>query len=117
MSRALPERQQEIEALLRDLMKLRGRLEDLSAWAVNTRARLEQSPEEPPPRVGHSIHFLKDSTVCFAVTTLCLLQQVMEEVQVKQPEVDSVLERADRVLKEVPDTQTEKVRRSEKIRR
>ncbi|XP_004086056.1 dystrophin isoform X2 [Oryzias latipes] len=85
VSRALPERQQEIEALLRDLMKLRGRLEDLSAWAVNTRARLEQSPEEPPPRV-------------------------MEEVQVKQPEVDSVLERADRVLKEVPDTQTEKLK-------
>ncbi|KAF6730406.1 Dystrophin [Oryzias melastigma] len=85
VSRALPERQLEIEALLRELLKLRGSLDDLSGWASNTRARLEQSPEEPPPRV-------------------------MEEVQVRQPEVDSVLEKAERIFKEVPDAQTEKLK-------
>lgn len=52
MSRALPERQLEIEGLLRDLKNLQGELDDLSAWATNTRTRLEQSPEEPPPKAA-----------------------------------------------------------------
>lgn len=51
MSKALPERQLEIEGLLRELEQLQGQLDDLSAWASNTRAKLEQSPEEPPARV------------------------------------------------------------------
>uniref|UniRef100_A0A7N8X944 Dystrophin n=1 Tax=Mastacembelus armatus TaxID=205130 RepID=A0A7N8X944_9TELE len=52
VSRALPERQWEIEGLLRELQQLQGQLDDLSAWASSTRTKLEHSPEEPPPRVG-----------------------------------------------------------------
>lgn len=52
MSRALPEHQLEIEGLLRDLENLQGQLDDLSAWTTNTRTKLEQSPEEPPPKAG-----------------------------------------------------------------
>lgn len=53
MSRALPERQLEIEGLLRELESLQGQLDDLSAWASGTRAKLEQSPEEPPTKVAN----------------------------------------------------------------
>uniref|UniRef100_A0A671Z332 Dystrophin n=1 Tax=Sparus aurata TaxID=8175 RepID=A0A671Z332_SPAAU len=85
VSKALPERQLEIEGLLRELEQLQGQLDDLSAWASNTRAKLEQSPEEPP---------------------------LIEEVQVKQPEVEFVLERADHLYKDSPPNQTGKVRES-----
>uniref|UniRef100_M4A1S7 Dystrophin n=1 Tax=Xiphophorus maculatus TaxID=8083 RepID=M4A1S7_XIPMA len=51
VSRALPERQLEIEGLLKELLKLQGELDDLSGWASSTRAKLEQSTQEPPPRV------------------------------------------------------------------
>uniref|UniRef100_A0A7N6BWN2 Dystrophin n=1 Tax=Anabas testudineus TaxID=64144 RepID=A0A7N6BWN2_ANATE len=54
VSRALPERQLEIEGLLKELEKLHGQLDDLSIWASSTRSRLEHSPEEPAPRVGHT---------------------------------------------------------------
>ncbi|XP_070787037.1 dystrophin-like [Enoplosus armatus] len=84
-SRALPERQLEIEGLLRELEKLQGQLDDLSAWASGTRAQLEHSPEEPPPRL-------------------------IEEVQVKQPEVEFVLERADRLYKDSPPSLPDKVK-------
>ncbi|XP_038138063.1 dystrophin isoform X4 [Cyprinodon tularosa] len=77
VSKALPERQLEIEGLLKELLKVQGELEDLSAWASSTRAKLEQSPEEPPPRL-------------------------IEDVQLKKPEVEFVLERADRLYKETP---------------
>uniref|UniRef100_A0A671Z337 Dystrophin n=1 Tax=Sparus aurata TaxID=8175 RepID=A0A671Z337_SPAAU len=87
VSKALPERQLEIEGLLRELEQLQGQLDDLSAWASNTRAKLEQSPEEPPARL-------------------------IEEVQVKQPEVEFVLERADHLYKDSPPNQTGKVRES-----
>uniref|UniRef100_A0A673BKJ7 Dystrophin n=1 Tax=Sphaeramia orbicularis TaxID=375764 RepID=A0A673BKJ7_9TELE len=52
VSKALPERQLELEGLLKELEKLQGQMDDLSAWASSTRAKLEHSPEEPPPRVN-----------------------------------------------------------------
>ncbi|XP_026157166.1 dystrophin isoform X2 [Mastacembelus armatus] len=85
VSRALPERQWEIEGLLRELQQLQGQLDDLSAWASSTRTKLEHSPEEPPPRV-------------------------IEEVQVKQPEVESVLERAGQLYRAAPPSQSDKVK-------
>lgn len=54
MSKALPERQQEIESLLKELGKLQGQLDDLSVWASNTRTKLENTHEEPPAKVGHT---------------------------------------------------------------
>ncbi|CAN9498333.1 unnamed protein product [Ophioblennius macclurei] len=90
VSKALPERQLEIEGLLRELEKLQGQMGDLSAWASITRAKLEQSPEEPPPRLP-------------------------EEVQHKQPEVEFVLERASQLLKDAPANQPDKVK-YEKLR-
>ncbi|KAF3857322.1 hypothetical protein F7725_009181 [Dissostichus mawsoni] len=83
VSKALPERQLEIEALLRELEQLQGQLDGLSGWASITRAKLEQSPDEP---------------------------RLVEEVQVKQPEVEAVLERADQLFKENPPNQQDKVR-------
>ncbi|KAM6958012.1 dystrophin isoform 1-T1 [Tautogolabrus adspersus] len=85
VSRDLPERQLEIEGLLRELEKLQGQLDNLSGWAASTRAKLEQSPEEPPSRL-------------------------IEEVQVKQPEVEFVLERADQLFKDSPPSQPDKVK-------
>ncbi|XP_047211782.1 dystrophin isoform X4 [Girardinichthys multiradiatus] len=77
VSKALPERQLEIEGLLKELLKLQGQLEDLSAWASSTRTKLEQSPEEPPPNL-------------------------IEDVQLKKPEVEFALERANQLYKETP---------------
>ncbi|XP_054864358.1 dystrophin isoform X3 [Amphiprion ocellaris] len=77
VSKALPERQLEMERLLKELEKLQGQLGDLSAWASSTRAKLEQNPEHPPPRL-------------------------IEEVQVRHPEVESVLDRADQLFKDTP---------------
>nr|XP_046237962.1 dystrophin isoform X12 [Scatophagus argus] len=85
VSKALPERQLEIEGLLRELENLQGQLDDLSSWASNTRAKLEHSPEEPPPRL-------------------------IEEVQVKQPDVEFVLERANQLYKDSPPSQPNKVK-------
>ncbi|XP_039649481.1 dystrophin isoform X9 [Perca fluviatilis] len=85
VSKALPERQLEIEGLLRELEKFQGQLDVLSAWASSARAKLEHSPEEPPPRL-------------------------VEEVQVKQPEVELVLERADQLYKDSRPSQPDKVK-------
>ncbi|KAM9766235.1 dystrophin-like isoform 2-T2 [Menidia menidia] len=75
VAKALPERQREIEGLLRELEGLHLQLEDLSLWASNTRARLEKVPEEPPAKL-------------------------ITEVQVKQPEVEFVLERANQLQRD-----------------
>ncbi|XP_054915286.1 dystrophin isoform X6 [Poeciliopsis prolifica] len=91
VSRALPERQQEIEALLKDLLKLHGELDDLSGWASSTRAKLEQSPQEPPARL-------------------------IEDVQQKKPEVEFVLERASQMYKETPPGRLEKQGKHVKLR-
>ncbi|XP_069568938.1 dystrophin isoform X2 [Brachyistius frenatus] len=85
VSKALPERQLEIEALLNELERLQGQLDDLSAWAAGTRGKLERGAEEPAPRL-------------------------IEEVQVKQPEVEFVLERADQLFKDTPPGQPDKVK-------
>uniref|UniRef100_A0A3Q1JKZ4 Dystrophin n=1 Tax=Anabas testudineus TaxID=64144 RepID=A0A3Q1JKZ4_ANATE len=87
VSRALPERQLEIEGLLKELEKLHGQLDDLSIWASSTRSRLEHSPEEPAPRI-------------------------IEEVQVKQPEVESVLDRAGQLYRDSSPNQPDKVTKS-----
>ncbi|XP_037552527.1 dystrophin isoform X1 [Nematolebias whitei] len=85
VSKALPERQLEIEALLKELGNLQGQLDDLSAWASNTRAKLEQNPDEPPAKL-------------------------VEEVHVKQPEVEFVLERANQLFKDTPPGHVDKVK-------
>ncbi|XP_068164982.1 dystrophin isoform X2 [Antennarius striatus] len=85
VSKALPERQLEIESLLLELEGLQGQMDDLSAWASSTRAKLEQNPEETPPRL-------------------------IEEVQVKQPEVEFVLERAEHLFKDCPPNHKDKVK-------
>ncbi|XP_047432918.1 dystrophin isoform X3 [Mugil cephalus] len=85
VSRALPERQLEIEGLLKELEMLQGKVNDLSAWASSTRANLEHGPKEPPPRL-------------------------IEEVEAKRPEVESVLEQASQLYKETPPGQMDKVK-------
>ncbi|XP_034030182.1 dystrophin isoform X5 [Thalassophryne amazonica] len=85
VSKALPERHLEIEGFLKELEKLQGQLVDLAAWASTTRSRLEHSPEEVPPRLT-------------------------EEVQVKKPEVEYLLERCDQRYKDVPPSQPDKVK-------
>ncbi|XP_056157526.1 LOW QUALITY PROTEIN: dystrophin-like [Lampris incognitus] len=85
VSKNLPERQLEIEGLLRELEKLKDQLDGLSAWASRTRDKLEQSPVEVEPKL-------------------------IEEVQVKQPEVESALERANQLYKDNHPNQPEKVK-------
>lgn len=85
VSKALPERQLEIEGLLRELEKLQGQVDDLSAWASATRAKLEQGQDEPPPRL-------------------------IEEVQARQPEVEFVLERGEQLYKDNPPSQPDMVK-------
>ncbi|KAM6893218.1 dystrophin isoform 3-T3 [Lycodopsis pacificus] len=85
VSKALPERQLEIEGLLRELEKFQGQLDVLSGWASSTRDKLEHSPEEPPARL-------------------------IEEVQAKQPEVEFVLKRADQLYKDSPHSQPDKMK-------
>lgn len=58
VSKALPERQLEMEGLLRELESLQAQLDELSAWASSTRARLENSTEEPPTQVVESSRFV-----------------------------------------------------------
>ncbi|XP_013770092.1 dystrophin-like [Pundamilia nyererei] len=77
VSKALPERQLEIEGLLKEMEKCESHLDDLSVWASSTRAKLEHSPEGPSARL-------------------------INEVQVKQPEVECVLEKADQLYKDSP---------------
>ncbi|CAL8307771.1 unnamed protein product [Merluccius merluccius] len=85
VSRDLPERQLEMEGLLRDLERLQGQLAELSAWASNTCTCLEHSPED-------------------------LDRKLVEEVQAKEPEVESVLERANQLYKDNPPNQSETVK-------
>uniref|UniRef100_A0AAQ4PPR1 Dystrophin n=1 Tax=Gasterosteus aculeatus aculeatus TaxID=481459 RepID=A0AAQ4PPR1_GASAC len=56
VSEALPERQLELEALLRELEKLQAQLDALSAWAASCRERLQHGPEDPPARVRPRTH-------------------------------------------------------------
>ncbi|XP_030210304.1 dystrophin isoform X3 [Gadus morhua] len=83
VSRDLPEWQLEMEGLLRDLERLQGQLADLSAWAARARTRLESSPEELEPKL-------------------------VEEVQAKEPEVESLLDRANQLYKDNPPSQSDK---------
>ncbi|XP_075333549.1 dystrophin isoform X3 [Odontesthes bonariensis] len=78
VSKALPEHQLNIEGLLKELEKLQGQLNDLSVWASSTRAKLEHSAEEPPP-------------------------ELIEEIQAKRSEVESVLGRASQLHKDTGD--------------
>ncbi|MEQ2188262.1 hypothetical protein GOODEAATRI_013214, partial [Goodea atripinnis] len=121
VSKALPERQLEIEGLLKELLKLQGQLEDVSAWASSTRTKLEHSPEEPPPNVQQLLFFLLIFTINHIILTAkaCVLnlaetgyvplQQLIEDVQLKKPEVEFVLERANQLYKETPPGWLDKV--------
>ncbi|XP_041834285.1 dystrophin isoform X2 [Melanotaenia boesemani] len=77
VSKALPERQLELEGLLKELLKLQGQLDDLHIWASNTRTKLEHSPGEAP-------------------------SGLLEEVQAKRLEVELVLERASQLFTDIP---------------
>ncbi|XP_076017960.1 dystrophin isoform X2 [Genypterus blacodes] len=83
VSKALPERHLELEGLLRELERLQRQLDDLSAWASSTRAKLEQ--EEPQPKV-------------------------VKEVQLKEPEVEHALKRAHQLYKDNPPSHPDKVK-------
>ncbi|KAK7893275.1 hypothetical protein WMY93_022427 [Mugilogobius chulae] len=85
VSKALPERQLEIEGLLKELEKLQAQLDDLSAWASSTRGKLEQSQDEPPLKL-------------------------IEEVEARQPEVEFVLERGEQLYKDIPPSHADKVK-------
>ncbi|XP_029380106.1 dystrophin isoform X8 [Echeneis naucrates] len=85
VSKALPERQLEIEGLLKELEKLQGQVDDLSVWASSTRTKLEHGTKEPPPRL-------------------------IEEVQVRQPEVELVLDRAEHLYVDAPPSRPDKVK-------
>ncbi|KAM9828924.1 dystrophin isoform 7-T7 [Syngnathus typhle] len=85
VSKALPERQMEIESLLKELERLHVQLDYLSVWVSRTRTRLEHSPDEPPPGL-------------------------IEEVQVKQPEVESVLQRINQLYKDITPHQSDKAK-------
>ncbi|XP_053728438.1 dystrophin isoform X6 [Synchiropus splendidus] len=85
VSKALPERQLELEGLLKELEAHHSQMNDLSAWVSATRAKLEQNPDDPPPRL-------------------------VEEVNAKQPEVDFVLSRADRLFREMPSAHQDKLK-------
>ncbi len=50
--------------------------------------------------------------IFYDVLWLCLCLQLIEEVQVKQPEVEFVLERADQLFKDSPPDQPNKVSKS-----
>lgn len=114
MSKALPERQLEIEGLLKELEKL----DDLSMWASRTRGKLEQSPEGPPPKVGDGI-IIYDCMKCRPDFFVCvpLLHQLIEEVQVRQPEVERVLERAEELYRDAPLEQADKVRKADAFKK
>lgn len=122
MSRGLPERQLEIEGLLKDLEHLQGQMGELSAWATNTRTTLEQSPEEPPAKVGyisskmilHLSFVYPDPTQqkTKANSFLLYFLQVNEEVRAKEPIIESVLNRADQLYKDNPPNQPDKVSKS-----
>lgn len=58
VSKALPERQLEMEALLRELESLRAQLDELCVWASSTRTRLEDASEEPPTQVAETSGFV-----------------------------------------------------------
>lgn len=51
MSRELPEKQLQLEAMLRELTGLQQQLSDLCLWARTTRTSLEQGPEDLDPKV------------------------------------------------------------------
>ncbi|XP_061692803.1 dystrophin isoform X6 [Syngnathoides biaculeatus] len=85
VSKALPEHQLEIESLLKELDMLQVQLDYLSGWVPRTRAQLEHSPDEPPP-------------------------SLMEEVKVRQPEVESVLQRSNQLYKDFTPSPSDKMK-------
>ncbi|XP_051915019.1 dystrophin isoform X6 [Hippocampus zosterae] len=86
VSKALPERQLEIENLLKELDGLQVQLDYLSSWVFRTRTHLEHNPEEPPPG------------------------QLIEEVEAKQPEVESILHRANHLYKDITPSSSDKAK-------
>lgn len=64
VSKALPQRQLEMEALLRELESLQAQLDQLCVWASSTRARLQDSGEELPNQVGERSSFVPLSPGC-----------------------------------------------------
>ncbi|XP_057685973.1 dystrophin isoform X3 [Corythoichthys intestinalis] len=85
VSKALPERQLEIECLLKELERLQAQLDYLSVWVSRSRTQLEHSPDEPP-------------------------SGLIEEVQVKQPEVEAVLQRANQLFRDITPSQSDKAK-------
>ncbi|KAJ8003692.1 hypothetical protein DPEC_G00150960 [Dallia pectoralis] len=85
VSKDLPEKQRQIEDLLKELSHFQGQLTTLSSWASTTRTSLEEQPEtaEPEPKI-------------------------LREVQDKKPEVEGVLSKGEELYKDTPPSQPEK---------
>uniref|UniRef100_A0A6Q2XKY3 Dystrophin n=1 Tax=Esox lucius TaxID=8010 RepID=A0A6Q2XKY3_ESOLU len=85
VSKDLPQKQRQIEGLLKELSQFQGQLTTLSSWASTTRTTLEGKPDpaEPEPKILH-------------------------EVQDKKPEVEGVLAKGEELYKDTPPSQPEK---------
>uniref|UniRef100_A0AAZ3R0Q8 Dystrophin n=1 Tax=Oncorhynchus tshawytscha TaxID=74940 RepID=A0AAZ3R0Q8_ONCTS len=83
VSKDLPEKQKQIEGLLKELSHFQDRLTYLSSWTSTTRTTLEENPDNVEPKL-------------------------IDEVQVKKPEVEGVLAKGQELYKDTPPSQPEK---------
>uniref|UniRef100_A0A8K9UD93 Dystrophin n=1 Tax=Oncorhynchus mykiss TaxID=8022 RepID=A0A8K9UD93_ONCMY len=83
VSKDLPEKQKQIESLLKELSHFQDRLTYLSSWTSTTRTTLEENPDNVEPKL-------------------------IDEVQVKKPEVEGVLAKGQELYKDTPPSQPEK---------
>ncbi|XP_064826136.1 LOW QUALITY PROTEIN: dystrophin-like, partial [Oncorhynchus masou masou] len=83
VSKDLPEKQKQIESLLKELSHFQDRLTYLSSWTSTTRTTLEENPDNVEPKL-------------------------VDEVQVKKPEVEGVLAKGQELYKDTPPSQPEK---------
>uniref|UniRef100_A0A6Q2ZQT8 Dystrophin n=1 Tax=Esox lucius TaxID=8010 RepID=A0A6Q2ZQT8_ESOLU len=79
VSKDLPQKQRQIEGLLKELSQFQGQLTTLSSWASTTRTTLEGKPDP-----------------------------ILHEVQDKKPEVEGVLAKGEELYKDTPPSQPEK---------
>uniref|UniRef100_A0A674C3Q8 Dystrophin n=1 Tax=Salmo trutta TaxID=8032 RepID=A0A674C3Q8_SALTR len=83
VSKDLPEKQKQIESLLKELSHFQDQLTYLSSWTSTTRTTLEENPDNVEPKL-------------------------IDEVQVKKPEVEGVLAKGQELYKVTPPSRPEK---------